>query len=173
MLRMKIAHAWRRLLELHRRILQPSHVTTVRPGCIQVKLGGFMMVSSLPAGPASTSLEHHNGIEIDEVRSKPFRCLFSFFFYLHEHFDCLKTPILTRCLTLLPFACVSKTVCSMILSIRTSTFQQCTMQWYLAASFFLSHLKWDEVSLSRVRRFATSAESGRLLAFRRFCEFLL
>ena len=42
---------------------QPSHVTTVRPGCIQVKLGGFMMVSSLPAGPASTSLEHHNGFE--------------------------------------------------------------------------------------------------------------
>ena len=53
-----------------------------------------------------------------------------------------------------------QTVCSMILSIRTSSFQQCTMQWYLAASFFLSHLEWDEVSLSRGRCFTTSAESG-------------
>ena len=55
---------------------QPSHVTTVRTGCIQVKLGGFMMVSSLAAGPTSTSLDQPNGVEIDEVGSKPFRCFF-------------------------------------------------------------------------------------------------
>ena len=67
-LHMKIAQAWRRLLKLHLSNPQPSHVTTVRPGCIQVEQGGFMMVSSLPTGPASTSPEHTNGIEIDEVR---------------------------------------------------------------------------------------------------------
>ena len=33
---------------------------------------------------------------------------FSFFFHLHEHFDRLKTPMLTRCPTLLPFARVAK-----------------------------------------------------------------
>ena len=59
--RMKIAPAWRPALSNP----QPLHVTTVQPSCIQVELGGFMMVSSLPACPASTSLEHHNGIEIE------------------------------------------------------------------------------------------------------------
>ena len=39
--------------------------------------------------------------------------------------------------------------------------------------FFFTHPEWDEVPVSRGGRHTTSAESGRLLRFRRTCDFLL
>ena len=59
------------------------------------------------------------------------------------------------------------------LHINVPTMRDAVISCSHLLSFFLSHLEWDEVSLSRGRGFITSAEAVRLLSFRRFCEFLM
>ena len=82
---------------------QPSHVTTVRPGCIQVKLGGFMMGLESPRW-STQHVPWSTTTALRSMRSEASHCVV----FLHENFHSPKTPILTRCPTILPFACVSK-----------------------------------------------------------------
>ena len=102
----------------------------------------------------------------------PFCCLFSYFFAYHEHFDSLKTPILTRCPNLLSLlrvlsSCLFHDPVFALINVPTMRDAVISCSHLLSS---LSHLGWDEVTLTRGRRCTTSAESGRLLPFRRVFE---
>ena len=99
---------------------------------------------------------------------------FLYFFACHEHFDSLKTPILTRCPALLSFlrvfsSCLFHDPVFSLINVPTMRDAVISCSHLLSSS--LSHLEWDEVTLTRGRRFTTSAESGRLLPFGRVFEF--
>ena len=97
-------------------------------------------------------------------------CLFSYFFACHEHFDSLKTQILTRCKKILSFlrvlsSCLFHDPVFSLINVPTMRDAVISCSHLLSSS--LSHLEWDEVTLTRGRRSTTSAESGRLLPFGR------